>query len=76
MTRWNSDILYRTYRLPVIYVFGKKPIDVADVAQKLFDSFASPGVSAKSVVLRHDVAYTHETGASERLLFQRFVKAL
>ena len=67
---------YRTYRLPVIYVFGKKPIDVADAAQKLFDSFASSGVSAKSVVLRHDVAYTHEAGALQRSLFQRYVEPI
>ena len=53
-----------------------KPIDVADVAQKLFDSFASSSVSAKSVVLRHDVAYTHEAGAPERLLFQRYVEPI
>ena len=74
MTRYISDILYRTYRLPVIYVFGKKPIEVADVAQKLFDSFASSSVSAESVVLRHDIAYTHEAGALEWLLFQRYVE--
>lgn len=70
------SFLYRTYRLPVIYVFGKKPIDVPDVAKKLFDSFTSSGVSAKSVVLKHDVGYTHEAGAPERLLLQRYVQLL
>jgi diphthamide biosynthesis protein 2 len=66
----------RTYRLPVIYVFGKRPIDVADVAQKLFDSFVSSNVSAKSVILMHEVAYTHEAGAPEKLLFQRGLEPL
>ncbi|KAI0271164.1 putative diphthamide synthesis protein-domain-containing protein [Russula aff. rugulosa BPL654] len=60
VVHYGHACMSKTYRLPVIYVFGKKPIDVADAAQKLFDSFASSSVSAKSVVLRHDVAYTHE----------------
>ncbi|KAF8500350.1 diphthamide biosynthesis protein [Russula emetica] len=60
VVHYGHACMSKTYRLPVIYVFGKKPIDVTDATQKLFDSFASSSVSEKSVVLRHDVAYTHE----------------
>jgi len=59
----SSDLrCYRNYRLPVIYVFGKKPVDVTNVAQKLRESYVSSNIPAKSVVFRHDVAYTHEAG--------------
>ena len=49
----------RTYRLPVIYVFGKKEIDVDDcvakfVAQRRAEDLKTP------VILRHDVGYTHQ----------------
>lgn len=54
---------HRNYRLPVIYVFGKKPVDVTDATQKLLESYVSSNISAKSVSFRHDVAYTHEAGA-------------
>ena len=59
----SSDLrCYRNYRLPVIYVFGKKLVDVIDVAQKLWESYVSSNIPAKSVVFRHDVTYTHEAG--------------
>ena len=51
----------RTYRLPVIYVFGKKPVDVKDAAEKLLESCTS---HEKVAALKHDVAYTHEAGTS------------
>jgi diphthamide biosynthesis protein 2 len=60
VVHYGRACMSKTYRLPVIYVFGKKPIDVADAVQKLFDSYVSSSISAKSVVLRHDVSYTHE----------------
>jgi diphthamide biosynthesis protein 2 len=56
--------LFRNYRLPIIYVFGKRPIDVDDAAHELLESYTISGISAKTVVLRHDVAYTHAAGAS------------
>ena len=57
------SIFCRHYRLPVIYVFGKKPVDVTDAAQKLLESYVSSNILVKSVAFRHDVAYAHEAGA-------------
>lgn len=62
----------RTYRLPVIYVFGKKPIDVEDCVVRTVETFSSHSSSAaslesnrcKKIVLRHDVAYTHQAGTT------------
>ncbi|KAH9994336.1 putative diphthamide synthesis protein-domain-containing protein [Russula compacta] len=60
VVHYGRACMSKNYRLPVIYVFGKKPVDVDDAAQKLLESYVSSGISAKSVVLRHEVAYTHE----------------
>jgi diphthamide biosynthesis protein 2 len=54
----------RNYRLPVIYVFGKKPVDVQDAAKMLWESFSSSNPPTKVAVFKHDVAYTHEAGTS------------
>ncbi|KAI0248536.1 diphthamide biosynthesis protein [Lactifluus subvellereus] len=64
VVHYGHACMSKNYRLPVIYVFGKKPIDLADAAQKLLESYTSSGISAKTVVLRHDVAYTHAAGVS------------
>ena len=58
----------RNYRLPVIYVFGKKPVDVQDAAKMLWESFSSSNNLTKVAVLKHDVAYAHEAGRSLGLL--------
>jgi diphthamide biosynthesis protein 2 len=53
----------RNHRLPVIYVFGKKPVDAKDAAKILLESFTlSNPPTTKVAVLKHDVAYTHEAG--------------
>ncbi|KFH67893.1 hypothetical protein MVEG_06624 [Podila verticillata NRRL 6337] len=46
-----------TSRLPVIYVFGKQPVDVPDCAV-VFDGFFSKDKSQK-VILMYDVIYAH-----------------
>ncbi|KAF9315579.1 Diphthamide biosynthesis protein 2 [Podila horticola] len=46
-----------TSRLPVIYVFGKQPVDVPDCAST-FDGFFSKDKSQK-VILMYDVIYAH-----------------
>ncbi|KAF9171445.1 Diphthamide biosynthesis protein 2 [Mortierella sp. AD011] len=46
-----------TSRLPVIYVFGKQPVDVQECAN-VFDGFFG-GDKAKKVVLMYDVIYSH-----------------
>jgi diphthamide biosynthesis protein 2 len=61
--------MFRTYRLPVVYIFGRKSIDVDHcVAQfaTIFNSSSTADESkkTKAVLLRHDVAYTHLAGES------------
>ncbi|KAG0049381.1 Diphthamide biosynthesis protein 2 [Gryganskiella cystojenkinii] len=46
-----------TSRLPVIYVFGKQPVDVQDCA-KTFDGFFGKD-KAQKVILMYDVIYAH-----------------
>ncbi|KAH9161619.1 diphthamide biosynthesis protein [Lactarius sanguifluus] len=65
VVHYGHACMSKTYRLPVIYVFGKKPVDVKDAAESLLESWTSSNPSAKVAVLKHDVAYTHE---AERLL--------
>ncbi|KAF5391100.1 hypothetical protein D9757_003177 [Collybiopsis confluens] len=67
LVHYGHACMSQTYRLPVIYVFGKKPIDVEHCVTSLLDSFASTSSSSSSnrrnnVVLRHDVAYNHQAG--------------
>ncbi|KAI0290206.1 putative diphthamide synthesis protein-domain-containing protein [Russula brevipes] len=60
VVHYGHACMSKNYRLPVIYIFGKKPVDATDAAQKLFESYVTSNISAKSVVFRHDVGYTHE----------------
>ncbi|KAF9955377.1 Diphthamide biosynthesis protein 2 [Mortierella alpina] len=46
-----------TSRLPVIYVFGKQPVDVADCVS-VFDGFFAKD-KAQKVILMYDVIYAH-----------------
>ncbi|KAI9439278.1 diphthamide biosynthesis protein [Lactarius indigo] len=62
VVHYGHACMSKTYRLPVIYVFGKKPVDVKDAAKLLLESWTS---FAKVAVLKHDVAYTHQ---AERLV--------
>ena len=52
--------------MPVVYIFGRKPIDVEDCVQelsKILASVSEAGEGAtKSVLVRHDVGYTYRTG--------------
>ncbi|KAG0010746.1 Diphthamide biosynthesis protein 2 [Entomortierella chlamydospora] len=53
-----ADTSYgRTSRLPVIYVFGKQPVDVQECAN-VFDGFFGED-KAKKMVLMYDVIYSH-----------------
>jgi diphthamide biosynthesis protein 2 len=51
---------HRTSRLPVIYVFGKQPVDVQDCAT-VFDGFFAKD-KAQKVILMYDVIYAHCIG--------------
>ncbi|KAG0308451.1 Diphthamide biosynthesis protein 2 [Dissophora globulifera] len=53
-----ADTSYgRTSRLPVIYVFGKQPVDVQDCVS-VFNGFFSAD-KARKIILMYDVIYTH-----------------
>ncbi|KAF9074276.1 putative diphthamide synthesis protein-domain-containing protein, partial [Rhodocollybia butyracea] len=66
LVHYGHACMSQTYRLPVIYVFGRKPIDLEDCVARLLDTFSSDPSShsnrRKTVVVRHDVAYTHQIG--------------
>ncbi|KAJ7119648.1 putative diphthamide synthesis protein-domain-containing protein [Mycena epipterygia] len=55
MVHYGHACMSQTSRLPVIYVFGKKPIDVDDCSQRLAGVF-----EGTSALLRYDVAYAHQ----------------
>ncbi|EJF62071.1 diphthamide biosynthesis protein [Dichomitus squalens LYAD-421 SS1] len=59
LVHYGHACMSQTSRLPVIYVLGKKPIDVSHCVE----SFAEvvPNLSDKhSIVLKYDVAYAYE----------------
>ncbi|KAI0065169.1 diphthamide biosynthesis protein [Artomyces pyxidatus] len=56
---YGHACMSKTYRLPVIYVFGKKPLDVATFAEKMGELLRSSKLQSNSVLLQHDVALTH-----------------
>ena len=55
----------RTSRLPVIYVFGKKSIDVDLCVKKLVEAFEidDNDVQKHAILLKHDVVFTHQAGS-------------
>jgi diphthamide biosynthesis protein 2 len=58
---------YRTSRLPVIYVFGKKNLDIDHCAESLVNALnlhapSNPQHTDGPILLRHDVAFTHVAG--------------
>ena len=68
-TRLFDLISGRTSRLPVIYVFGKKTIDVDLCVKKLVEAFVidlndGDDVQRNTILLRHDVVFTHQAGTS------------
>ena len=59
----------RTSRLPVIYVFGKKTVDVDLCVKQLVEAFdvdVTDGndVQKNAILLKHDVVFTHQAGIS------------
>ncbi|KAK0234573.1 putative diphthamide synthesis protein-domain-containing protein [Armillaria nabsnona] len=57
IVHYGHACMSQTYRLPVIYVFGKKPIDLDDCIEKLANMVSQS--QDRVFVIRHDVAYTH-----------------
>ncbi|CAE6512824.1 unnamed protein product [Rhizoctonia solani] len=75
VVHYGHTCLSPTSRLPVIYVFGKRPIDMQDcvnqlslvVRPQLAD--ASP---RKSLILKSDVSYAYSTGEIQKSLQKEF----
>ena len=62
----------RTSRLPVIYVFGKKTVDVDLCVKLLIEAFNvditdDNNVQKNAILLKHDVVFTHQAGTSRIL---------
>ncbi|KAK0452996.1 putative diphthamide synthesis protein-domain-containing protein [Desarmillaria tabescens] len=57
IVHYGHACMSQTYRLPVMYVFGKKQIDLDDCSEKLVNMVSEP--QDHVFVVRHDVAYTH-----------------
>ncbi|KAI6127183.1 diphthamide biosynthesis protein [Pisolithus sp. B1] len=62
MVHYGHACLSQTSRLPVIYVFGRKPINVDSCVKRILDVIASIVKSLPSVLIRHDVAYSYRAG--------------
>ncbi|KAI6011824.1 putative diphthamide synthesis protein-domain-containing protein [Pisolithus marmoratus] len=62
MVHYGHACLSQTSRLPVIYVFGRKPIDVDSCVKQVVDVIVSNDESVSSVLIRHDVAYSYRAG--------------
>lgn len=63
----NIELIPRTSRLPIIYVFGQKDIDVERSVTSVIEFFVvhmpKEGVrKPDTILLRHDVTYTHRAG--------------
>ncbi|KAJ7086396.1 putative diphthamide synthesis protein-domain-containing protein [Mycena belliarum] len=55
MVHYGHACMSQTSRLPVIYVFGKKSVDVDDCSQRLAEVFEGSGA-----IVRYEVAYAHK----------------
>lgn len=62
IVHYGHACLSQTSRLPVIYVFGRKPIDVHSCVKQIVDLVTSNAKDVSSVLIRHDVAYSYRAG--------------
>ncbi|KAK0486587.1 putative diphthamide synthesis protein-domain-containing protein [Armillaria novae-zelandiae] len=74
IVHYGHACMSQTYRLPVMYVFGKKPIDLDDCIEKLANTVSES--QDRVFVVRHDVAYTHASAKLVDGLRQRFNTAI
>ncbi|TRM66754.1 putative diphthamide synthesis protein-domain-containing protein [Schizophyllum amplum] len=59
VVHYGHACMSQTYRLPVVYVFGKRNIDVDDCVSRLVAQCRTTDFQ-RPILLRHDVAYTHQ----------------
>ena len=56
----NSSVsLFRTKRLPVLYVFGREEIDINDLIAQFQSLYPQPHTP---ILILYDVTYSHVTG--------------
>ncbi|CUA66667.1 Diphthamide biosynthesis protein 2 [Nematostella vectensis] [Rhizoctonia solani] len=75
VVHYGHACLSPTSRLPVIYVFGKRPIDLQDCINQLSLVIRTQLADAgpiKSLVLKSDVSYAYSTGEIRELLQKVF----
>ncbi|KIY44642.1 diphthamide biosynthesis protein [Fistulina hepatica ATCC 64428] len=62
IVHYGYACMSRTYRLPVIYVFGRKHIDVDHCVESLVEMRKSLSLTCKHTVLLHEVGYWNNAG--------------
>lgn len=60
VVHYGHACLSPTTRLPVLYVFGRKPVDSTDCARTLLSSRGVPSAESPDVFLVTQVAYAHQ----------------
>ncbi|KZT66950.1 diphthamide biosynthesis protein [Daedalea quercina L-15889] len=65
MVHYGHACMSQTSRLPVIYVFGKKPVDPVDCAENFVQALTNSASERlqDTLLLRLDVAYSHRADA-------------
>ncbi|KEP54560.1 diphthamide biosynthesis protein [Rhizoctonia solani 123E] len=75
VVHYGHTCLSPTSRLPVIYVFGKRPIDMQDCVNQL-SLVVRPHLTdanpRKSLILKSDVSYAYSTGEIQKSLQKEF----
>ncbi|KAI0804663.1 putative diphthamide synthesis protein-domain-containing protein [Irpex lacteus] len=59
MVHYGHACMSQTSRLPVIYVFGRRSIDVDDCVTQLTDTIKAADPQPRNILLRTDVRYSH-----------------
>ncbi|KAG8935410.1 Diphthamide biosynthesis protein 2 [Tulasnella sp. 417] len=62
VVHYGHACLSPTTRLPVLYVFGRKPVDSADCVRALLSSSGISSAESTDVFLVTQVAYAHQAG--------------
>ncbi|KAF9530121.1 diphthamide biosynthesis protein [Crepidotus variabilis] len=70
MVHYGHACMSQTSRLPVIYVFQKKPLEVGDCVDNLRKVFEEQnmGSSCTHAILRYDVVYAHQAASIRKRL--------
>ncbi|GJE95962.1 diphthamide biosynthesis protein [Phanerochaete sordida] len=59
MVHYGHACMSQTSRLPVIYVFGKSPVEVDDCVARLTETLQSSETAPSKILLRTDVRYAY-----------------